>query len=349
MDLQLTPEQEQLIGTMRQMLHALSDESNFIPVANEATLWNSLGDFGALDVGSADDQLGAVEAALIARELGQVLAPGPYGDSAAVRYALGDQLDDVATTRFAAAINEGGLGLEGPSRTTWSSSLSGEKRSVLGGGRSDRLVVAANGPRGAAILLITPDAKGVTLTNDESLDVSLEPVRVAFDEVTQGVSVLSDSDATDRLERLDAIGAVLAAAHAVGAGASVLELARDYAASRKQFGRSIGSFQAIRHILAEMYMKIECSWSSVLYAASSLDEGTEDALAVASIAKAYAGRATLQVAHDALQVFGGVAFTLEHPAHRYLRRIVVLADHFGSPREREATLGRALVMDHVVG
>ena len=110
---------------------------------------------------------------------------------------------------------------------------------------------------------------------------------------------------------------MLAAAEAVGAAATVLELALRYAAQRRQFGHTIGSFQAIRHLLADMYVKVESSWSSVLYAAAALDEREPDSLRTASIAKAYSARATHEVAHGALQVFGGIAFTAEHPVHRY--------------------------------
>jgi alkylation response protein AidB-like acyl-CoA dehydrogenase len=91
-----------------------------------------------------------------------------------------------------------------------------------------------------------------------------------------------------------------------------------------------------------MYVKVESSWSSVLYAAASLDEQEPDSLRTASIAKAYAARATLDVAHGALQVFGGIAFTAEHPAHRYLRRIVVRGSQFGSARDHERILGQSL-------
>src|SRR4029077_12404103 len=97
-----------------------------------------------------------------------------------------------------------------------------------------------------------------------------------------------------------------------------------------------------RNLLADMYVDVESAWSSVLYAAAALDEREPDAVRTASIAKAYAGRATLDVAHGALQVFGGIAFTAEHPAHRFLRRVVARREQFGSPREHERSLGRAL-------
>ena len=79
------------------------------------------------------------------------------------------------------------------------------------------------------------------------------------------------ADAAPRVERLAAVAGVLASAEAVGAADAVLRLARDYAAERRQFGRTIGSFQAIRHLLADLYVKTESSWSSVLYAAAALD------------------------------------------------------------------------------
>jgi alkylation response protein AidB-like acyl-CoA dehydrogenase len=101
----------------------------------------------------------------------------------------------------------------------------------------------------------------------------------------------------------------------------------------------------VRHLLADMYVQTESSWSSVLYAAASLDEDEPDALRTASIAKSYAARATLDVAHGALQVFGGVAFTAEHPAHRFLRRIAVRGNQFGTAREHERSLGRGLALE----
>ena len=94
-----------------------------------------------------------------------------------------------------------------------------------------------------------------------------------------------------------------------------------------------------------MLVKVESSWSSVLYAAAALDEGEPDDLRTASIAKAWASRATLDVAHGALQVFGGIAFTAEHPAHRFLRRIASLGAQYGTAADHERNLGRALARE----
>ena len=142
--------------------------------------------------------------------------------------------------------------------------------------------------------------------------------------------------------RLAAIGGLLAAAEAVGAAGRLLEDARRYAGERRQFGRTIGSFQALRHLLADMYVRQASSWSSVLYAAAALDEDVDEAARTASIAKAYVVARSREVAHGAMQVFGGIAFTAEHPAHRFLRRIVVREQQFGDAAHHERALGRAL-------
>ena len=134
--------------------------------------------------------------------------------------------------------------------------------------------------------------------------------------------------------------ALLAAAESVGAAERCSPTRAHYAAERRQFGRTIGSYQALRHILADMYVRRASAWSTVLYAAAALDDELPDAQRTAAIAKAYVARAAREVAHGALQVFGGIAFTEEHQAHRFLRRIVVREQQFGDAAHHERELGR---------
>jgi alkylation response protein AidB-like acyl-CoA dehydrogenase len=91
-----------------------------------------------------------------------------------------------------------------------------------------------------------------------------------------------------------------------------------------------------------MYVRAASGWSTVLYAAATLAQGTDEAAQTASIAKAYVSRGAREVAHGAMQVFGGIAFTAEHPAHRFLRRIVVREQQFGDAAHHERVLGRSL-------
>jgi len=294
-------------------------------------LWSKLIAFGALDV----DQLGAVELALIARALGEGLAAAPFVDTAAVAYVLGEP----GGVGVGACLSEPGRSFApaDPAAQLEEGRLSGEKGPVVLGAAVELFAVPAAAPEGLVLAVVRRTSTGVTVTPEGTIDPSLAPVRLHFDEV-EPERVESGS----LVEEIAAIGAVLAAAEAVGAAAAVLALARDYAGQRRQFGRTIGSFQAVRHLLADMYVGVETSWSSVLYAAAALDEREEGRLGTASIAKAYASRATRDVAHGALQVFGGVAFAAEHPAHRFLRRILARAEHFGGARDHERSLGRHL-------
>jgi len=265
-------------------------------------LWHELVGFGALDT----DSVGAVELVLVARSIGAALAAVPFVDSAAAHYAL-------------ALPHGASVGICAPD-------------GVVSFARSVDLLI----PRADDAGVVEQGSDGVEFEDVSSLDPSLQPVLARFEAVAEA-SAVDGSPAS-----LAAVGAVLATAEAVGAARAVLALARDYATERRQFGHTIGSFQAIRHLLADMHVKVESSWSSVLYAAAALDEGDDDARRTASVAKAYGARATRAVAHGALQVFGGIAFTDEHPAHRFLRRIVVRGGQFGSAEEHERELGRAL-------
>jgi alkylation response protein AidB-like acyl-CoA dehydrogenase len=318
-DLELTGEQTLLREAVGELIARAPDAD---------ALWHDLVEFGALEEG-----LGAIELALIAWGLGSQLSAVPFVDAAALAYVAPGH----ARAALCLAEPERSFAPGDPSTSLDGSRLTGEKSSVAFAEAADVLAVSAAGPSGAVLALVRPDAEGISLERQQTLDPSLEPALVRFN----GVTVERQLDDVD-IETLAAVAGVLSAAEAVGAAAEVLGLASTYAAQRRQFGHTIGSFQAIRHLLADMYVDVESSWSSVLYAAAALDEREPDALRTAAIAKAYAGRATREVAHDALQVFGGIAFTAEHPAHRFLRRIVARHDTFGAPREHTQRLGREL-------
>jgi alkylation response protein AidB-like acyl-CoA dehydrogenase len=299
----------------------------------EGQLWESLVEFGALEIDPGDG-LGAVELALVAERLGAHLAAVPYADSAAVHYAARG-LDRVSAS---ACLSEPTHAFDphDPSTTVDDGLVSGEKSTVPFASVVELLAVPAASSSGTVLALVS--ASAAEIEAEPTLDPSLAPALVRF-EGAAAVEIVPDPDA---IETLAAIAGVLASAEAVGAAAAVLELAREYASQRRQFGHTIGSFQAVRHLLADMYVQVESSWSSVLYAAAALDEDESDSSRAASVAKAYAARATRDVAHGALQVFGGVAFTAEHPAHRFLRRIVARGGQYGSARDHERKLGRAL-------
>jgi len=336
MDLELTDEQTWLSESLTTLLER---EWPAAESAHEAgrderdRLWRALVDFGVLSVGD-EDGLGAVELCLVARALGTHLASVPFLGSAAVRYAGADVGDD----RVSVALLEPGRGwsVHDVRTVVGLSGLEGRKVAVEHADEVERFAVVASG----ALALSAADAAGIDIEPQESLDVGVPLHAVTF----SGAAIDAEL-ASGLLTRLTAIAALLAAAESVGAASRMLDDARAYAAERRQFGRTIGSYQGLRHLLADMYVRQASAWSTVLYAAAALDDDLPDALRTAAVAKAYVARAAREVAHGALQVFGGIAFTQEHQAHRFLRRIVAREQQFGDAAHHEREIGRALARD----
>lgn len=319
MDLELTEEQRWLAESVDELL-ARSAASE---------LWPRLVEFGA--IGGGTDGLGAVDLALVARALGARLASVPFVETAAVGYAV-----ELGEAKVAPCLSEPGGGYVpvAPQTELAGGRVTGEKDAVAFADSVELFAVPATAAGSVALALVR--ASDATVERRPTLDERLAPSLVRFQDAA--VEDVVGDGAT--VETIAAAGGLLASAEAVGAAATLLELAREYATQRHQFGHAIGSFQAVRHLLADMLVQLESSWSSVLYAAASLDEQTLDAARTAAIAKAYAARATQEVAHGGLQVFGGVAFTAEHPAHLYLRRIAVRGVTFGSARDHERAVAR---------
>jgi alkylation response protein AidB-like acyl-CoA dehydrogenase len=339
MDLELTDEQTWLSESLTTLLERewpAAESAHEAGRDERARLWRALVEFGVLSVGD-EDGLGAVELCLVARALGVHLASVPFLGSAAVRYAAGPSCG-LGDDRVSIALLEPGRGwsVDDVRTAAGLSGLEGRKVAVEHADEVERLAVVASG----ALALTAADAPGVEIEPQQSLDVGVPLHAVTFSGAAIDVEL-----AAGLLTRLTAIGALLAAAESVGAASRMLDDARAYAAERRQFGHTIGSYQALRHLLADMYVRQASAWSTVLYAAAALDDDLPEALRTAAVAKAYVARAAREVAHGALQVFGGIAFTQEHQAHRFLRRIVVREQQFGDAAHHEREIGRALARD----
>jgi alkylation response protein AidB-like acyl-CoA dehydrogenase len=328
MDLELSDEQIWLSEAVETLLERKADD-----------LWPSLVQFGALSVGG-DEELGAVELCLIARALGAHLAPLPYVGSAAVRFAAEADLGDDAVAL--AVLEPGSSWAAAPAAVVADGVVTGRKVAVEHAGAVARLAVVAAAKDGPALAVV--DASGVSSVAQPAFD----PTAPAYAVELAGAPVIAGPFGSEAVRRMTTIATLLAAAEAVGAAGRMLDDACRYAAERRQFGRTIGSFQALRHLLADMYVRQASSWSSVLYAAAALDEDAAEAPRTVSIAKAYVSRAAREVAHDAIQVFGGIAVTAEHPAHRFLRRIAVRERQFGDAAHHERELGRVLASTAVL-
>jgi alkylation response protein AidB-like acyl-CoA dehydrogenase len=344
-DFELTEEQRWLAESVDALLLRQAGDDGLVAADSGDRLWLDLVAFGALDVDPTEDTLGAVDLALVARAVGERLAAVPLVATATLRYLAAQDALEGSGLAAALCLSEPDRSFapSAPATTLDGHQAFGEKSAVLFAEQVDVLALSAATGDGPALALVDARSPAVTLTPEPILDPSLRAGRVRLDGAA--ARPLPADHPAAFLERVAATAAVLTAAEAVGAAVGVLELARAYASQRRQFGRTIGSFQAVRHLLADMVVKVESSWSSVLYAAASLDEEDADDLRTASIAKAWTSLATLDVAHGALQVFGGIAFTAEHPAHRFLRRIASLGDQYGTTSDHERRLGRALARE----
>lgn len=362
MELELTEEQSWISESIDTLLSrewvTPQDVADASPERRRQT-WTALVEFGSFGIKKdGEDGLGAVELCLIARSLGSHLASVPFLGSAAVRLALAPQARSLPAGIAALlsshdpigiALLEAGSGWAAEQAGTRlvrgrdGLEIRGEKVAIEQLQAAGQLVVVAT-LDGAPALAITPaGAAGLTRQRQLCFDETVPMETARFDAVpVPGSGVLGGPEARTVLRRLMTAGSLLAAAEAVGAAGHILDLACRYAGERRQFGRTIGSFQALRHILADAYVRQQSGWSAVRYAAAALDDGDPEAAQAASIAKAYVSRGAREVAHSAMQVFGGIAFTAEHPAHRFLRRIGVRAQQFGDAAHHERRLGREL-------
>ncbi|MBV8218379.1 MAG: hypothetical protein JO325_07935 [Solirubrobacterales bacterium] len=354
MDLELSDEQvwiEESINTLLDRQWPPAETAWQAGESARGRLWESLVEFGLLS-GAAEGQLGAIELCLAARAVGAHLACAPLLGSVAVRYAVAPAVGELSGSfrglldtgdALAIALLEpgGGWSVTDTRATVESGRVSGTKAAVEHAANADALAVIARVDGDPTVALVPSGSPAIEVTPQSALDVTVPLSRVAFADA-ETEAVVERELAETIIDRLISVAGLLAAAEAVGAAAAVFAQARQYAAERRQFGRTIGSNQALRHLMADLHVRQASSWSTTLYAAAALDDGISGAHQTASVAKAYVSRAAREVAHGSMQVFGGIAFTEEHPAHRFLRRIIVREQQFGDAAHHERELGLAM-------
>ena len=200
--------------------------------------------------------------------------------------------------------------------------LTGHKSYVLDGAVAGLLLVIARTDDGPAVFAVdtTPDgAEGLALEPLPTMDQTRKQARVTFDGTPArllGTVAGAEAAIATMLDR----SAIALAADALGGTGKVLEMSVEYAKIREQFGRPIGSFQAIKHKCASMLVDLESSRSAVYYALWAVSAGDPDERTVAPLAKAYCVDTYLHAAGENIQIHGGIGFTWEHPAHLYLKR-----------------------------
>jgi alkylation response protein AidB-like acyl-CoA dehydrogenase len=196
--------------------------------------------------------------------------------------------------------------------------LFGHSGYVVDAAASDLILTPARTPEGTAIFVVQRDAVGVEVTPLVTLDQTRKQARVELSGA-RGIR-LGGGDIDSALDRAYAISCALLACELSGVASRCLDMTAEYARGRLQFGRPIGSFQAIKQKLADLLIQVESARSAATAAVAAAADHSPDLLWTASLAKAYCSEAAMHASEEAIQIHGGIGFTWEHDAHLYFKR-----------------------------
>ena len=277
---------------------------------------------------------GMLELALTARELGRTAAPSAsWLQSAIVVPALADEPALVRAASesgdvTALAVRADRIPTAVTSVQSRAGRLHGRIPCVLGAARSRQLLVPVAEGEATSLWLVDSADERVGVHPRPLLDRSRDVADVVLDDAA---ARRLDIDATTALSEITTRAAILVAADALGASERMLQLAVDYSKQRQQFGRPIGSFQAVKHAAAQMLVTVESSMSIVCYAAQSAEEGLPERATHAAVAKAQVTRGGAEIADSALTLHGAVGYTWEHDLQLFYKRAKLDRVLFGTP------------------
>jgi alkylation response protein AidB-like acyl-CoA dehydrogenase len=268
---------------------------------------------------------GAREAAVVMEEIGRAVAPVPFLSSAVLATVA---LLGAGDTETVAALAEGDTtaALVVPLSTApgdpvvgvniAADGLTGAVSSVAGAGEADVLVVPVAGPDGLELHTVSRSAPGVQITPLLALDMTRPLANIRFSAASSNPVGPADAAVAVALET----GAALLASEQLGLAQWCFETTLAYAKQRKQFGRAIGSYQAVKHRLADLWFEVSSATAAARYAADSCARRDEDASIAAAVAQAYCSGIAVHAAEECVQLHGGIGMTWEYPAHLYLKR-----------------------------
>jgi alkylation response protein AidB-like acyl-CoA dehydrogenase len=291
---------------------------------------------------------GALDAALIAYRRGGLLQPGSFVGTNVVAHALAQAGSDAVRDAVLPAL------LSGETSASWAVTSTGDRDRLDGGvdarvlddgglelagaktavqdvDASSWLLVTCATPAGPTEALIAADAPGVSVTELDALDLTRRFAEVRFDgaRVDASAVVAAPGEADGLITRQLALACTLLTAETVGAMDHDFSMTVQYAKDRIAFGRPIGSFQGVKHQLADTSLALEMSKAVTLAAAGAVGAADGYGPEAASMAKAFVGDAGIELVQTCFQVFGGIGYTWEHDQHLYLRRITTDAGLFG--------------------
>ena len=369
MNFAFTEEQEELRSTVRAFLEAKSPESAVreqmeTEAGFDRAVWTQMAEQMGLQGLHIPEEYGGsgfgyVELGIVLEEMGRSLLCAPFfssvvlaantlihsGDDAAKKahlpgIASGETIAALAFTEPAGKWDESGITLPA-TKSGDGYTLSGTKSFVIDGHTADVLIVAARTAAGVSLFAVDPEANGVTRTPLSTMDQTRKQAKIDF-ENTPATLIGVDGEGWDVLSTVLDLAAIGLAAEQVGGAQFVLEMAVQYAKDRVQFGRPIGSFQAIKHKCADMLLEVESAKSAAYYGLWCAAEMNDELPSVASLAKAYCSEAYFHATAENIQIHGGIGFTWEHPAHLYFKRAKSSELLFGDPTYHRELLAQRI-------
>ncbi|MET7770881.1 acyl-CoA dehydrogenase family protein [Nocardia sp. NPDC005366] len=368
----LNAEQEELATSVRRFFESTSDSGVVRaliekPSGNDATLWRRMANELGLQGLAIPEKFGGAGVGfnfqtIVFEQMGRASVVAPYfatiglaasallaadDDNAATAYLPG--IADGTITATLAFVEDGGRWDLSENTTVATADgggfrLHGHKNFVTDGAHADVILVLGATGDGPTVFAVEQDAAGLTRTALDTLDLTRRQARLQFED-TPAVLVGASGRGTEIVTAALDVAAVALAAEQVGGAQRCLDMSVEYAKVRTQFGRKIGSFQAIKHKCADMLVAVESARSAVYYAASLLEDGIEGGPELgiaAAMAQAVCSEAFVEVAQETIQIHGGIGFTWEHDAHLYYRRAQASAVLLGDAVYHRESLAQRL-------
>ncbi|WP_405530589.1 acyl-CoA/acyl-ACP dehydrogenase [Streptomyces canus] len=372
MDFAFSEEQEELGRTVRAFLTHTSPETETrrlmeTPEGFDRALWRRMGtELGLQGLAVPEEYGGAgcgpVEVGVVMEEMGRALLCAPFLASAVLAtttllrcadeearkrllpgLASGELVGTLALTEDSARWDAAGVRLTArESNGSWL--LTGHKTFVLDGATADVVLTVARTDDGIGVFCVEGDAAGLTRAPLPTMDPTRRQARLDYQDVP-ATRLRTHGDGWDLVSEVLDRAAVALAAEQVGVASRALDMAVEYAKVRHQFGRPIGSFQAVKHLLADVLLEVESARAAAHYALLASENEDPELSAVASLAKAFCSDACVQATEENIQVHGGIGFTWEHPAHLYLKRAKTSQLLFGDPAYHRELLARRIGME----
>jgi alkylation response protein AidB-like acyl-CoA dehydrogenase len=369
MNFAFTDEQEELRKTVRAFMDSKSPEATVRELMEtedgyDEAVWKQAAEQLGLQGLAIPEEFGGsgygfVELGIVLEEMGRALFTAPFfstvvlasttllhsGDDAAKKdylpgIASGETIATLAFTEPSGKWDESGIEATATKDGDgWK--LNGTKSFVIDGHLASLIIVAAKTAKGVSLFAVEGDAAGLIKTSLSTMDQTRKQAKLELKD-TPAKLIGTEGQGWDVLATVLDLIVIGLAAEQVGGAQKVLDMAVEYAKVRVQFGRPIGSFQAIKHKCADMLLEVESAKSAAYYGLWCASEMNDELPSVASLAKAYCSEAYFHAAAENIQIHGGIGFTWEHPAHLYFKRAKSSELLFGDPTYHRELLAQRI-------